>query len=149
MNEGFDRELNIGTEEEKVMPFEKKEEKPKRRPFHYWEVRGKAHRLKLTTSAITMLERKYKRNVMNLLMDDGIPPLSIMLDVVQLALNTWEHGTSYNDVQKLFDAWIEDGGDQQSFYAKVIIPVMAVSGFFSQKQAAELMESVEESMGSL
>lgn len=58
------------------------------------------------------------------------------------------HGTSYNDVQKMFDAWIEEGGDQQSFYAKVILPIMAVSGFFSQKQAGELMESVESAMGS-
>lgn len=148
MGEGLDKEL-LGVEEGNVVQFEKKEEKPKRKPFHYWEVSGKAHRLKLTTGMITTLEGKYKKNIMNLVMDDGIPPLSVMLTITQAALDPWEHGTSYNDVQKMFDAWIEEGGDQQSFYAKVILPIMAVSGFFSQKQAGELMESVESAMGSL
>lgn len=148
MSEGLDKELGMETEETTIS-FEEAKGKPKRKPFHYWEVGGKTHKLKLTTSMITTLENKYKRNIMNLVMDDGIPPLSVMLAIVQAALNPWEHGTSYGDVQKMFDQWIEDGGDQQSFYSKIIIPIMTVSGFFSEKQAQEVMEGIEEMMNNL
>lgn len=78
-------------------------------------------------------------------MNEGVPPLSVMLTIVQAALIPWEHGTSYKDVEKLFDLWLEqDGGDQQSFFKEVIVPLMAVSGFFTEKQTAEILESLEE-----
>lgn len=138
---GLDEELG---QEEKVLPM-REEKQPKRKPFHYWTVDGVEHKLKLSTSMVTKLENKYKTNVMNLIISDGMPPLSVMLTVVQAAINPWEHGTSYGDVEKMFDTWLEkDGGDQQSFYQNVIIPLMAVSGFFTEKQAAEIMESLKE-----
>lgn len=139
---GLDEELmNRENKLENVISMD--EVKKKRPAFCFWEVAGVQHKLKLTTSMISMLENKYKTNVANLILDEGMPTLSIMLTVVQAALNTWEHGISFNDVQKLYDKWVEcDDGNQQELMAKVVIPILAVSGFFTTNQAQSMMESL-------
>ena len=57
---------------------------------------------------------------------------------------TWHHGVTYQDVKKLYDAWTEEGGNQMDFFTKIIMPTMAVSGFFTEKQAESMMESLQE-----
>lgn len=129
--------------EEKVLDIT--EAKKKRKPFHYWTVGGRDYRLKLKASTIGKLENKYKKNMTNILLDDGIPPLSIMLTVIQAAMEPWEHNVSYTDVQKLYDKWAEEeGGNQTDLFSKTIIPLMAVSGFFTQKQAEDILEELQE-----
>ena len=118
--------------------------KQKRRPFHYWEVRDTTYKLKLTTATIERLENKYRTNLVNLVGNDGIPPLSVMLTITQQAMVTWHHGVTYQDVKKLYDAWTEDGGNQMDFFTKIIMPTMAVSGVFTEKQAESMMESLQE-----
>lgn len=120
------------------------DKKSKRRPFHYWTVRDKDYRLKLNTSMIEKLENKYRTNIINLVSNDGIPPLSVMLTVVQAAMAPWEHGIDYKKVQNLYDNWFEDGGNQITFFSEVLMPTMAVSGFFTEKQAASIMESMKD-----
>ncbi len=131
--------------EEKVLDIN--EAKKKRKPFHYWTVGGRDYRLKLKASTIGKLENKYKKNMTNILLDDGIPPLSIMLTVIQAAMEPWEHNVSYTDVQKLYDKWAEEeGGNQTDLFSKTIIPLMAVSGFFTQKQAEDILEELQENL---
>lgn len=131
--------------EEKVLDIT--EAKKKRKPFHYWTVGGRDYRLKLKASTIGKLENKYKKNMTNILLDDGIPPLSIMLTVIQAAMEPWEHNVSYTDVQKLYDKWAEEeGGNQTDLFSKTIIPLMAVSGFFTQKQAEDILEELQENL---
>lgn len=146
---GLDDEMEMDTvecdEEGKVIPIE--EQKKKRRPFHYWTVSGTDHKMKLNTSMITRLENKYRTNIMNLLMGDEIPPLSVMLTVAQAAITPWEHKMSYEKVQVMFDAWLNEGGSQMKFYTEIIIPTMAVSGFFIQEQADSILKSLETEMG--
>ena len=120
------------------------DKKPKRRPFHYWEVRDTTYKLKLTTAAIERLENKYRTNLVNLVGNDGIPPLSVMLTITQQAIVTWHHGVTYQDVKKLYDSWTEAGGNQMDFFTKIIMPTMAVSGFFTEKQAESMMESLQD-----
>lgn len=142
---GLDEELQLNEQGTEVSDIEqKKKEKETRKAFHYWTVGGVEHKLKLNTSMITKLEGKYRTNVANLVITDGIPPLSVMLTIVQAAINPWEHGTSYSDVEKMFDAYLAEGGDQQSFFKNVLIPVMAVSGFFTEKQSREIQEKLAE-----
>lgn len=132
-------------------PFEPSNEKseivslePKRRPFHLWEVDGVGHKMKLKTGMIAQLENKYRRNLLNIVSDDGIPPLSVMLTVAQAAITPWEHGITYQNVEKLYEKWLEvDGGSQTDFLSKVIIPTMAVSGFFTPAQADQILETLE------
>ena len=47
------------------------------------------------------------------------------------------------DVQKLYDAWIEEGNSQLELFQKILIPLMVVSGFLPEKMAASLMEDIE------
>ncbi len=131
------------TEGKKVVPIE--ELQKKRKPFFFWEVNGTSHKMKLQTGMISKLENKYRRNLLNIISDDGIPPLSVMLTVVQAAIAPWEHGTTYKNVEELYDTWVEyNGGSQTELLSKVIIPTMAVSGFFTPEQADSIVNSVTE-----
>lgn len=135
-NIGGLEEINETTEE-KVVNMEEK----KRPPFHYWTVGGREYRLKLKATTINKLENKYRQNLMNMI--DEIPPLSVMLTIIQAAMEPWEHGLSYPKVQSLYDSWTEEGGNQMDLFTKVIIPTMAVSGFFTPEQADLIVEEIQ------
>lgn len=68
------------TAEEKVVEMTEKKE---RKPFHCWTVNKRDYRLKLKASTIGKLENKYRQNILNML--DDIPPLSVMLTIIQAA----------------------------------------------------------------
>lgn len=126
------------------------EHKKKRKAFHEWEVNGTCHKLKLKTSMIEKLENKYRENLLNLISRDGVPPLSVMLTIIQAAIQPWEHNVAYQDIVKLYDSWVEnEDGNQMELLNKVIIPTMAVSGFFTPEQAESIMNSMEEAMDML
>lgn len=118
------------------------EERKVRKPFCFWTVGGRDYRMKLKASTIGKLENKYRKNIMNLVLDEDTPPLSVMLTIIQAAMEPWEHGIEYSDVQKLYDRWTEEGGNQMDLYTKVIIPIMTVSGFFTEKQSMQIMENL-------
>lgn len=119
------------------------EREKRRKAFFYWNVGGRDYQMKLTTGMIERLENKYRANIMNLVSDSGIPPLSIMLTVLQAAMTPWEHGVSYEDTKRLYDRWLEEGGSQMELYGNVLMPVLAVSGFFTAKQAEEILAKME------
>jgi len=142
LDEVMNTEEGLENDDGKTVQFPA--EKPKRRPFHYWNVGGRDYRLKLNTAMIEKLESKYRQNIFNIVTADGIPALSVMLTITQAAMTPWEHGIGYADVKKLYDKWTEEGGSQMDFYAGVIMPTMAVSGFFTQNQAASILESLKD-----
>ena len=78
---------------------------------------------------------------MNLVED--MPSLSVMLTIIQAAMEPWEHGIDYPDIQKIYDSWTEEGGNQVDLFKKVVIPTLVVSGFFPEKQAQSIMEELE------
>lgn len=134
----------IMKEEQNVEMVSIEEHRKKKKAFHFWEVNGTSHKLKLHTGMISKLENKYHKNLLNIVSEDGIPPLSVMLTIVQAAISPWEHGIKYQEVEKLYDAWVEyDGGSQIKLMSSVIIPTMAVSGFFTPDQAESIMNSLE------
>lgn len=116
----------------------------KRRPFVTWEVGGEEYKLKLTATNIARLEDKYKKNLLILVSDEGLPPLTTMLTVVQAAMLPFNHGVKLNDLYDLFDKYVEEGGDQQMLLANVIFPVLSVSGFFTESQSEDMQEKVKE-----
>ncbi|HCT93007.1 MAG TPA: hypothetical protein DF613_16735 [Lachnospiraceae bacterium] len=139
---GLDQELGFTREQEKVIPIQ--EEKPRRKPFHIWEAGDKEYRMKLTTGMICKLEEKFRTNLLNVISADGVPPLGHMLTIAQGAMAPWYHNLSYADVQRIFDTYVDEGGNQLSFYSDVIMGVMAVSGFFTEAQAKEIAEKVKQ-----
>ena len=120
--------------------------KPKRRPFAYWKVGNKEYKLKLTTAQIRKLEDKYRRNLISLLLLRGeIPPLSIMLTVIQAAAAPWNNNVKYKHIEAAFDRYTEDGGTQLTLFTDVIVDgVMTVSGFFTPDQQEEMGEKVKD-----
>lgn len=139
---GLDEEVKGQEEETKVVDLDEK--KKERKPFHYWNVGGKDYRLKLRASNIEKLETKYKCNIMHLV--DDMPALSTMLTIIQAAMLEWEHGIKYEKVQELYDKYTEEGGNQIDLYKNVVIPTLAVSGFFTPKMAAEILEATDEEL---
>ena len=81
-------------------------------------------------------------------MIDDMPPLSVMLTIIQAAMEPWEHGMDYSDVQKLYDRWTEEGGNQMNCFPGVIIPTMAVSGFFTEETGTGNHGGVEDGLKS-
>ena len=145
------------TEEKMEQQEEQKEEttaevSPKRKPFALWEVGGKKYKLKLKTPAIVELESKYKNNLMNIMGSGqgGMPALSVMLDVAHAAMKDWQHGITKQEVQSLFEKYIEEGGSQLSFYMTVYMEIFTVSGFFSvnlsNQMSGALQEAKEEAL---
>ena len=75
-----------------------------------------------------------------------MPALSVMLTIIQAAMLLWEHGVKYDDILNLFDKYVEEGGSQIDLYKNVVIPTLAVSGFFTPKMAAEILEATDEEL---
>lgn len=124
--------------------------KKKRKAFHEWEVNGTYHKLKLKTGMIERLESKYRDNLLNVISKDGFPPLSVMLTVIQAAIQPWEHNISYKDVVALYDSWVDNNdGNQMELLNKVVIPTMAVSGFFTPDHAKSILSSLNEAMDTI
>lgn len=142
---GIDEEIR--DEEKQADIIVMKAEKPKRRPFHYWKVGERELQLKLKASMIEKVERKYNNtNILSLVFDgDGVPALSVMLTIIQAAAIPWTHNLDYSDVVDLYDKWTEEGGDQTTLFRTVLMPTLAVSGFFTEKQASEILKEVAAS----
>lgn len=139
---GIDTEEN---EDFEMKSGDKPIELPKRKPFHVWTVDGMDHKLKLKTAMVRTLEEKYRTNLLNLVMADNIPPLSVMLTIIQAAMTPWEHKIKLKNVEDIYDQYLEEGGDLMSLYTKVIMPTLACSGFFTQSQTEDLQERLEKS----
>lgn len=134
---------NEEVKDETVVAFEEKKSKL---PWHTWKVGEQEYKLKLTTPNICKLEDKYRCNIASLVMADGIPPLSVMLTIITSAMSSYQHKVSYQDVQKIYENWTGEGGNQQELYGKVILPIMGVSGFFTESQIQALNQALEEEM---
>lgn len=136
---GFDDEMLLEEKPENVVEMPK----PKRAPFVIWHVADTDYRLKLTAAEISKLEQRYRRNLLIYLTDDGIPALADMLTVIQASMRTYEHGMTFLKVQNLYDVYVSEGGDQNALMADVLMPLLAVSGFFTQSQAEMLSQEMK------
>ena len=136
---------------EKEHEGDKVVEMPKRKPFALWEVGGQSYKLKLKTPAIVELETKYKTNLINIMGtgQGGMPALSVMLDVAHAAMKDWQHGITKNEVQNLFEKYVNEGGSQLSFYMSVYMEIFAVSGFFSVNLSNQMQEAMTEAKETL
>lgn len=102
-------------------------------------------KLKLTTSAITELESKFKCNLVGVLQNGTLPPLNVMLTIVHAAAQKYDPKVKYRDIVENFDKYVDEGnGSQTDFLSDVILPLLGVSGFFSQAQAESMEEILEE-----
>lgn len=113
-----------------------------KRPFFaFWNVNGNTYRLKLKTSSINMLERKYKTNLLNLLGSEaGLPALNVMLDITHAAIAPWHNGINISNVETMFDAYVDEGGSQLQFFKEVYLEIFKASGFFTKEMLINLQK---------
>lgn len=145
-NEGMDAYFTPNTQEEKDNTKEFKIEKPLRRPYIPWTVKGEEVKLKLTTDAITKVEGKYGKNLMFLVIDDGLPAVSVILDIIQAAAQKYNHGITAMKIKELYDDYVEEGGAVQTLLAEVIYPLLGNGGFFTPAQEEEMIKMIEQSL---
>lgn len=138
--QGFDEEIITEKPAENLIKLKTK----KRAPYATWNVGENEYKLRLTAVDISKLEARYRRNLLLYLTDDGIPPVADMLTVIQASMRSFHHGMTFSVVQSLYDEYVDEGGDQNKLMAEVLMPLMAVSGFFTQSQAEMLMEEMKD-----
>lgn len=140
----FDKEDEIMENTEKAE--EKVVKMPDRKPFQLWEVAGEKYKLKLDTAGISELEQKYKTNLMNVMGtgNGGMPALTVMLDVAHVAMRKYHHGIKREQINALFDKYLDEGGSQLNFYTEVYMGIFTVSGFFSTSLANQVEGAMEE-----
>lgn len=126
--------------EEKREPAAEETKRVTRRPFATWEVGGETYRMKLTTADVQELEQRYKTNLTNVMTgsDDGLPALTVMLDIARQAMQRYHHGMTMAKVVNLFDQYVDEGGSQLDFYGNVFTDIFLVSGFFSKARVQKL-----------
>lgn len=140
---GFDADIEV-EEKTAATALHVEPARNRRAPYATWEVGGEEYKLKLTASAITKLEQRYKRNLLLMVTEDGLPPVSTMLTVFQAAMQLHHHGISYQKIEGIYDQYIDCGGDQQALMADVMLPLLVVSGFFTQTQAETMSKEIKE-----
>lgn len=134
---------NYNKDRNGLVPPEKEEQ---RELFATWNVSDRSYRLKLGTSAIMRLERESRCNLIKLIRTPSgeMPPLTTMLKITHAAMECWEHGIKIADVERLYDQYLKEGGDMETFYTTVFLKIYAVSGFFSPKAAQELLDITDQ-----
>ena len=136
---GFDDEMLVET-----APVQESEApKVKRAPFVVWHVGESDYKLKLTAADISKLEQRYRRNLLMYLTDDGIPAVADMLTVIQASMRSYQHGMTFLKVQELYDEFVSEGGNQNALMADVLMPLLAVSGFFTPSQEETLTQEMK------
>ena len=136
----FDNE-EVVEEKKDAEVIDLNEERKKRKPFHYWKVGDKEYKLKMDVEMTCRVEDKLKTSLINIL--DETPTLTTMLTIIQAAMRPWHHGIKYDDVKKIYAKWVEEGGSQAELFTMVVIPTMAVSGFFPAKNTQAILEEIE------
>lgn len=142
---GIDDEL----EQEKTMPIDEGKVVKMRRPYVEWEVGGSTYKLKLSSSAITTLERRFNKSLLSAVLDDGIPPVTVTITLLQAALQKFHHGFKSYDVERLYDDYIDAGGTQITLLSDVVYPLMGDAGFFTDGQMKLLTKEISEADSTL
>ena len=147
----FDNKEKTEAEQQSTENTDKVQEfKPSTKGFAIWDVGGTGYKMKLRTGGIKELENRYKTNLMKLIdTGDSMPPLSVMLDVVHVAMQEWNHGVKIKDVEALFDKYVDEGGSQTDFFVGPYMDVFTASGFFSKSLTEDMKETLEKAKESM
>lgn len=138
-------------EQEKNEPAPMTEDKviKMRRPYVLWTVNGDEYKLKLSSGAITQLERRFNKSLLDAVLDDGIPTVSVMITLLQAAMQKFHHGIKSYTVETIYDNYIDAGGTQITLLTETIYPLMYDAGFFTDAQMELLTKEINEADSNL
>lgn len=114
------------------------------RPFVVWVVDGTEHRLKLTTAWIQRLEQQFGKSLMLAVTEDGIPAMSVIMPILQAALQKYNHGMKSNTVENMLDRYIEGGKTIYDLLTEVLYPLMYDAGFFTKAMLEAMAADMAE-----
>lgn len=114
-----------------------------KKPYYEWTIGDKIYKLKLTTTAICLLEDKF--GGINLLefISQGLPTLKKMLMIIQAAMLKYYPDIKSKEVYDTYEEYIDTGSTITDLYSNVIMGVMSVSGFFTKEQENELKKTIQ------
>lgn len=112
--------------------------------FAIWEVGEESYKLKLKASATIELEEKLGCSLLNILMSGTMPSLRDMLLITHSAIKGYNSNIKFEDAKNMFDSYVDEGGDQTTFFTKVVMEVFKVSGFFPREKVEEMEKQLEE-----
>lgn len=114
------------------------------RPFVVWVVDGTEHRLKLTTAWIQRLEQQFGKSLMLAVTEDGIPAMSVIMPILQAALQKYNHGMKSNTVENMLDRYIDGGKTIYDLLTEVLYPLMYDAGFFTKAMLEAMAADMAE-----
>lgn len=105
--------------------------------FAKWEVNGVEYKLRLKSSTVCELEEKLNGSLFGI-MNGEIPTLKTMLTVVFYSMKDFNSGIKREEVNYIYDSYVEEGGSQLELFSEIIMDIFKVSGFLSQAQVEEM-----------
>ena len=92
----------------------------------------KTYKLRLNTRNIVSLEKQLGCNPVAIFGDgDKIPTVTTMVQILNAALQQYQHGITLNDAYDIFDEWLADGHASIDFIS-VIIEIYQASGIINK-----------------
>ncbi|MNI83984.1 hypothetical protein D3C73_1408470 [compost metagenome] len=96
--------------------------------------------MRLGAAQIEQLEKQLGgKNPLDLLLaaeNGSLPPLTGTLRILHAAMQKFQHGVSWSDVQNLYDAYVDEGNTYTDLLPH-LVEVFRVSGFFKTAPEAE------------
>ena len=76
--------------------------------------------------------------------EDGIPATSVILPILQAALQKYNHGMKSNVVEDMLDKYIDGGKTIFDLLTEVIYPLMYDAGFFTKAMLEAMTADMAE-----
>lgn len=95
--------------------------------FHEFNVSGETYKLRLTTRNVISLENKYGCSLLGLFGEDEVPKLDVLITIIHTAMQTYQHGISYEDAFDIIDKWLDEGHNTTDLIY-VVLDLFKVSG---------------------
>ncbi|TDT63427.1 DUF6096 family protein [Fonticella tunisiensis] len=105
--------------------------------YHVINMAGRELKCRLNTQNTIAVEKKLGgKNILKILMDDQIPSLDMVLNILHASLQALEHGYTLEKVYELYDEYVDEGKTYIDLVPE-LINVLEVSGFFKRPPQEE------------
>ncbi|MCM1564925.1 MAG: DUF6096 family protein [Dehalobacter sp.] len=114
--------------------------------FKEFKAGREEYRLRLGAAEIVNLEKKLKDNPLNVLLNldgEGLPRTETLLLILHASLQRFQHGISIEDVNDIYDEYVENGGTFTDLLSEMI-EVFRVSGFFKEPPKRGKKKNMED-----
>lgn len=99
---------------------------------HVINIAGQELKCRLNTQNTIAIEKKLGgKNVLKVIMDEEIPSVEVVLNILHASLQALEHGYTMDKVYQLYDEYVEEGKTYTDLIPE-LMNVLEISGFFKR-----------------